>query len=119
MKHLALLVEWHVEDDVPGDQTLAAISNLIAVNSPRYADNVTAFAGIPADVLTDAATAGQLVSQAQRLHLQPDDVVTVTLNADQADADLEHLTDVAEATFPDHKVVFAWKGTTVQAGPEA
>lgn len=120
MSHFALLVEWHLPDDAgfaTTDAALRAIADKIHAGSPAPTERITAYVGVPADVLTDAATAGQLVSQAQRLQLQPGDVVTITLPAGTTHDPA--LVDVAKATFPGHKVVFARVGTTVQAGPEA
>ena len=115
--HVVLVVEFDVPADDTADAAFDAMLAKIRAEAPRPATNVTAHLGVPAEVIGQAAAAGQVVAQSERLHLEPGDHVVVTIKPDQADTeeDLQRWSDVAREAFPGHEVVVAWEGTTVTA----
>lgn len=120
MKHWALVVEWQTPDDADHETTLLAMVNLIHANSPRAADNVTAYAGVSAELIAEAASTGAIVSQAARLQLAPGDVVTIRPRSDiggYSPEDFEAYAGLAKVAFPDHQVVVLEGDATIEAGP--
>jgi hypothetical protein len=95
MHHFALVVTWTLPDDV------------------------TAYSGVSAEVIAQAASVGQVVDQAERLHLEPGDRVVITIKPDQVDSDddLQRWTDIAREAFPGREIVVAWEGTTFTGQP--
>ena len=119
-KHFALVVEWQLPDDADHETTLLAMVNLIRANSPRIADNVTAYVDVSAELIAEAARTGAIVSQATRLQLAPGDVVTIRPRTDFGPLSMQELDDyrrLAKIAFPDHQVVVLEGDATIEAGP--
>lgn len=120
MNHFALVVTWTLPDDADqsaADAALLGIRDRIHANAPAPAENVTAYVGVSAELIDQAARAGHLINHAERLQLQPGDTVLITLPGEEGDYDTDDLSGTASAIFPDHHVAFVWEGTTVTTQP--
>jgi hypothetical protein len=120
MSHFALVATWTLPDDADqaaADAALQTIVNRIHAASAAPAESVAAYVGVSAKLIGQAARAGQLTSQADRLQLQPGDTVVITLPGEETDYDADDMRKTASVIFPDHHVVFIWDGSTVTVQP--
>lgn len=122
-RHFALVVEWQLPDDADhttADATLRALLDKIHTDSPAQAERVTAYLGVTAELIAEAASTGAIVEQATRLQLAPGDVVTIRPAPDLRDYTAQEFHEyckLAKAAFPDHQVVVLEGGATIEAGP--
>lgn len=123
--HLALVVEWQLPDDADhatADATLRALLDKIHADSPAPAERVTAYLGVSAELIAEAASTGAIVDQAERLQLAPGDVVTIRPRTDIGSftpEDFEAYARLAKAAFPNHQVVILEGDATIEAEPPA
>lgn len=120
--HFALVVEWQLPDDADhtaADAALRDIVDKIHAGSPAPTDRVTAYLGVSAELIAEAARTGAIVNQAERLQLAPGDVVTIRLpDPDRwSENEIAEQAKAAKQAFPDHEVVFLGRGATVEAKP--
>jgi hypothetical protein len=123
MTHLALVVEWQLPDDADhntADVTLRALLDKIHANSPTPAERVTAYLGVSAELIAEAASTGAIVEQASRLQLAPGDVVTIRPPSDLnhfSAAEFQAYSRQVKAAFPHHQVVVLEGDATIEASP--
>lgn len=121
MKHFALVVAYEVPDDADTATLEAALRTMAAKIhelTPEPPANVTAYADVSAELIAQAARAGALLGQAERLQLQPDDAIKITLGPDHGEDQLAETLQLVPALFPEHRVVVLSHGATLETGPE-
>ncbi|WP_290055648.1 hypothetical protein [Amycolatopsis solani] len=113
----AVLVEYALPEGVDFDTAAGPLLAALRELSPCTPTLVTATTGPDAELLVTARATANLMPQADRLHLDPDDVVVITVPAKLAPDDYRHIADAASVAFPKHQTVLVWEGTTVSARP--
>ncbi|MGW4525163.1 hypothetical protein [Amycolatopsis sp. NPDC004378] len=120
MKHWALVIEWQTPDDADHHAAMTSIVDKFHQANELPAERVTAYAGVSAELIAQAAETGAIVEQASRLQLAPGDVVTIRPAPDLRDytaQEFHEYCQVAKAAFPGHQVVVLERDATIEAGP--
>lgn len=112
-----LVVEYQLPDDTDLDAAMRSLLEAIHDLSPSAPGNVTAYADVSAELVASAAHAGALLPQTERLQLQPDDVVKITLGPDHGDEQYDEVIKIVPQLFPDHRVVVLSHGAAIEAAP--
>ncbi|GAB3156372.1 hypothetical protein GCM10027258_62710 [Amycolatopsis stemonae] len=117
-KRFALVIDYELPDDVAPATFAAALEAMVAKiheTTPEPPANVTAYVNVSAELIAEAACAGVLLGQAERLQLQPDDVVKVTLGPEHGDEQHAEVLELLPQLFPEHRVVVLAHGATLEA----